>query len=389
MLRLRSNRLIVLVVILGIAGALQTSASVVLMACGLFVILFLTAGHTDFVFSLFFRRFLLGSIILLLCTAAFNYVMNPYGIYPTRFFRPIVLALRTEKMNLYADQSTVPQMLVLGSSRSFTVDPQQLEQLWGYAAFNASVNAGSIYDALAFTRFAVETRSAPKILILNLEFDNFFPTNPRAVEPDAYLWRYLDDESVLRPFVTGWDHFTRLFTLQQIDFSLRQVRAELAGGWSGIYEVRKDGMVSAPQSDVPLAETISNGLAEYRRINWANAYQIKTIDPDALQQLTRLLELTQSHNIQVLGYVPPFHPEYLQLLDETSTFRPLQRYMLDMYQQLGQNYPLHVMDFLDSDLFKNENPDNIFWDGVHAKEAGSRLIMQALHDAFPLTGIQP
>ena len=60
----------------------------------------------------------LAAALLLGLVGALNYVVNPLGIYSPRFFEPIALHSRSEKMRLYRSAQPPPEIVVLGSSTS-------------------------------------------------------------------------------------------------------------------------------------------------------------------------------------------------------------------------------------------------------------------------------
>jgi len=160
--------------------------------------------------------------------ATINYVVNQFGLYPPHFFEPIVLTIRDFKMNLYKTYSPPPELVVLGSSRNFTVDPQQLEQLWHYSAFNASVTSGNMQDYLAFIRYILQVGKFPKLLILSVAPEVFHWTEEARYtnEPDSHLWNYVDYQDPLYPIRDPFYRMTRLFAKEQFDASVRVLAAQ-------------------------------------------------------------------------------------------------------------------------------------------------------------------
>src|SRR5262245_33156091 len=84
----------------------------------------------------------LAAVPLLALVAGLNYLVNPLMIYSTRLFQPIVLHSRSEKMLLYRAAEPPPEIVVLGSSTSFTMAPAFIRERTGRPAFNASLHGG-------------------------------------------------------------------------------------------------------------------------------------------------------------------------------------------------------------------------------------------------------
>lgn len=329
----------------------------------------------------FVRRLFIALTPLLLVVAAVNYLLNPLGLYDTRFFEPIILSSRTEKMRLYAELAQPPQALILGSSRSFSVNPAQIEALWGLPTFNATVGAGTIFDGLAFTRYASHMRgTTPRLFIINLDSFSFYRDVGPEVEPNANLWRYLDVDNPLLQLLTVWDRFNRLFTLEQTQASWRLLEVERVGRPDPFYYFDADGWGHINQA-LTLEEALVQSLQNNNQSNWAATFSVNNITPAGIDALRQILEIARANQGQVIGYVPPMHPRFIQYLETEPGFRAMQARTTELFRQLQSDYPFQFMDFTDSPVFQ-QNLEANFLDGFHPTEAATRLMMQSLYDSF-------
>ena len=156
---------------------------------------------------------------LLLClVGTLNFLVNPLGIYSTRLFEPLVLHSRAEKMRLYRSAQPSPEIVVLGSSSSFTMSPSYIRERTGRPAFNASLHGGVPEDYLAFLRYMASVDKLPKLLIVPVSVELVRPNLPSGFEPHNPLKPYLERES--RDLLEG---ARRLVTLEQTSASLRQI----------------------------------------------------------------------------------------------------------------------------------------------------------------------
>src|SRR5689334_1199473 len=177
-LYLKPKRLYYLIlIVIGIAGLASAyfdrNSNPLFVA--LFAIIFLAANSTmpsQNIRKHFLVQFGLTSLVMIFGIGIFNYVVNPFSIYPTDFFDPILLTSRNLKMGIYATSPT-PDIVILGNSRSFTVDTIQIMKLWHKSALNLSVASGTTQDDLALLRFMMERGKMPNLLIINLSPERF------------------------------------------------------------------------------------------------------------------------------------------------------------------------------------------------------------------------
>src|SRR4029079_8657950 len=141
--------------------------------------------------------------------------VNPFGIYPGHRFEPIVLHSRTEKMALYREFEPPPDVVVFGSSRSFTVSPAEIRRLTGRVAFNASVHGGIPRDYLAFLRYMIAIKKVPHLALVCLSVELLRSDLLRGFEPYAPLTPYDPHERV-----EAFSGVARLLGLQQTVASL-------------------------------------------------------------------------------------------------------------------------------------------------------------------------
>ena len=372
-------------------GAVTTPAPLFLLALCVFVGQYIGAAPTKMRSPSFLHRFVLAVGLLLAGVASFNYFINPLGLYPPRFFNPILLTSQTDKMRLLLAYPVKPEALILGNSRSFSVDPAQVEQLWGYPAFNASVSDGTVRDSLALMRFTLDRRGDLKLLIVNVDDLTFLdyskaqnlPVNSGSLN-DPLLYHYLDDNSGSAALSSLWDQFIRLFTLQQVDASLRLLQAESEGRNHPLFVFDADGKAQYYRN-LTLEEAVNQGLAHYRQVGYASWFQPGYIDNDSFRLFQLLLQQCQSQHIAVLGYMPPAHPRYQHYLETEGTdYVAYHRLILDRLRDYERDYSFHFVDFTDQTTsLYGEDLEPYFSDAIHPNEDGSRRIMQALHDAFP------
>ncbi len=352
----------------------------------LFAIIFLSASLIQTkqpTSRLFIRRLVASALLVALMIGTFNYVVNPFALYPPHVFEPLVLTTRDYKMELYTTYSPPPQAVVMGSSRSFGVDPDQVEKLWGYRTFNFSVAGSTLQDSLALLRYIAEVGKLPDLLIINLTPEAFWSNEylRYTLEPNARLWNLMDVRDVLMPLKDGVYRLTSLLSKQQLDASLRvlQIRGSKQAGLSNFITV-PNGMIRSPELQLKpadlLPDKVSAGITYFFRKTFTQ-YQPDLYMTDVLQQI---LELAKQHHMLVIGYMPPYHPAMRDALETQTEFTPILNYITAQLDHFEKEYPFHYINFIDSHPLSDDA--TLFFDYIHPTEQASILMMQQLYDQF-------
>ena len=96
----------------------------------------------------FLRGLAARTAFLVAAVAGLNLLADPMGVHGSRLFEPIAWRTRGEKLHLYEQARPVPEVVVLGSSRSFNVEPGYIREKTSRPAFNASLAGGGVRDYL-------------------------------------------------------------------------------------------------------------------------------------------------------------------------------------------------------------------------------------------------
>jgi hypothetical protein len=324
------------------------------------------------------RRFRLGvwGVVLLGLgsVAAVNYVVNPYGLYPTRNFEPLVQQTRNLKVNLYAQQPEPPQIVVLGSSRTFTVDPAQLEALWGCPAFNAGLTGGRITDSLAFVRYIATTGSSPQIIIMEINVEVLM-FDGQLVEQGNQLDTYLSPLRWQR-ITNAWNIGRQLVSVDQLQAVRTLLQAELQGRPLSGIQFRDDGMGQFKETFRAAAERQRPQAIQRRMENFDEG----VAGINLINEVHQFWALTATQDTQIIGYLTPYRPDFAALLEASAGYQAVDAYVHELYAELQQTYPhIRIMDFRADSAFQDPA---LFVDIIHPTETASAIMMEGLHEAF-------
>jgi len=176
-----------------------------------------------------FTRYLAGLAIALVCstalTAAFNLLIDPYGVWGMPALEHVTAARPAEKDNemlfkavdLGRRQFTD---LLLGSSRvDLGLDPDAPALRGDHRAYNLGLVGGALRPTLQYLQHALYLEPSIRLVVLGLEFVTF---NDHVRAPPTY-----DEERLQRRSLTAADIRATLFSRDAVFDSLDTIRTNL------------------------------------------------------------------------------------------------------------------------------------------------------------------
>ncbi|MEP6988515.1 MAG: hypothetical protein ABI970_23130, partial [Chloroflexota bacterium] len=320
----------------------------------LFAVTYLIARlikETPYTYKGFLGRFGFAVLILMVGVGAFNYVVNPFSLYPTNFFDPIGLTTRNLKMGIYAT-SPRPNIVILGNSRSFTVDTVQVTKLWHTSALNLSVAAGTTQDDLALLHFMMEQGKMPSMLIISLSPDRLATFDFRLLEPNSLLLPYRDDNSQISSLQFNIDRWTFLFSKEQTEASERIVQSQMSGVRPPPIWTFDNTGVTRNQTSEPLSDDFAPEVLE--KSSWIRMFT-EALNPNieaaGMIRFKQILDIAKAQNMLVIGYAPPIHPLFKAFLDTHTDFERIRSRINEQINALTKSYTFYFTDFMDDERF--------------------------------------
>ena len=346
-----------------------------LMGLALFAFLFVRALRTVESPPVRSGRWLLARVglaaaFLLFLVATLNYLVNPFGIYSTRLVEPLVLHSRTEKMRLYRVAQPPPEIVVLGSSSSFTMSPVYIRERTGRPAFNASLHGGVPEDYLAFLRYMASLDKLPKLLIVPMSVELVRPNLATGFEPHNPLKPYL--ERGTRDVLEG-AHW--LLTLEQTRASLRLLAADRKGRPPSHYRFDADGWGHFADSSTPLEKIVDAYMATKE---WGpGLFAFRDLDPAQISYFRQFLALARHLDVKVIVYVPPLYPRAVAFYERETNLPALRAQLIEhlrAWQAGGLIAAVH--DFTRVESFGGAAAE--FHDLAHPTAAASRRMLDLM-----------
>jgi len=317
----------------------------------------------------------LAASLLLSLVGGLNYLVNPLGIYSPRFFEPIALHSRSEKMRLYRTAQPPPEIVVLGSSSSFTMSPAYIRERTGRSAFNASLHGGVPEDYLAFLRYMASLDKLPKLLVVPMSVALVRPNLPTGFEPHNPLKPYLERES--RDLLEG---ARRLLTLEQTRASLRLLAAEQKGRPPSHYRFDADGWAHFAESGAPLEKIVDAYMATKE---WGpGLFGFRDLDDTQISYFRGFLTLARRLGVKVIVYVPPLYPRAMAFYERETNLPALTTKLLEHLRDWqAEGLIAAVHDFSHVESFGGNASE--FHDLAHPTAEASRRMLDLMLRPMP------
>jgi hypothetical protein len=325
------------------------------------------------------RAWITGVAAALFGIAGLIVYVDPRGLYGTGIYEPRELSIRGDKITAYDQLTETPDVIVLGSSRAFTILPEFFEQDFGYSAFNMSVEGAGMEDYVIQTTYILEhdSENPPKVLLIEITpplpdmASNVISRSPFKLIP------YMDNELKKLAIQTKLEGLLDPQQLNQAIYSLRyfMTHPEPPESWT----FGPDGGGSHP----PQEHIEAAVWADTKSINPPRCPRAQ-LDPTGSRRLEQVIEMAEKHHISLVFVITPRHPDYFnQLMAGTPQFRRCQKAMHTYMDDLTRRYPF--VFFLDYTRLKDI--DGVadatgYYDSQHITAVNSHLIVRAAADTI-------
>lgn len=333
----------------------------------------------------FVRWLLAGIAATMLLVVVVNWYVDPTGV--TGRTTPWQVAdnsvVRSAKLDLYEaalERGEVPEVVLLGSSRTMKFRPQLVEELTGRRAFNAAVSGGVPQDAWLFTQW-IDERQEGRFphLVWGLDADAFREKQLRdGLSTDPRMARFVPwtERAAIR--VASLGALTELQTLEASVDSLR------AGGGSDLFEGRRFGADGFQRFSRTYEhrEVLRNRAIRRQTTNYANFVFGRDawdgVEPGPLEEFRQVVRLANERGDVPTVFLTPYHPiAEEQLAEHDLAGRRAE--VLGRLEQLRSEGDLRF-ELVDlSDIARFDGDPDQFYDGVHMTPANTDRVLRLLH----------
>lgn len=318
--------------------------------------------------------------------AAFNYTIDPYGIYRAWGPNDVYPAADTyERIHKTERIKRVkPDVLILGTSRAnIGVNPRQAF-FPGLTPYNGAVSAATIYEQRKMLEMAHKSHPLKKV-IMALDFMVF---NTARLENRHFEEKRVADDalspvnSFIHTYGTIVSFSTILVSLKHLRYKktvFRRSHPEANGHKKhneGAWRAKKFGVHSIFMLS-PNAEIAGNSFS-YK-------YSDKPED-DSFQHFRAMLDFCLKSGIEAYIYIGPLHKTHLQMYKDNNMWETMQDWK-KMIAEIAAPYPYPLWDFSTYNSLTTEPLPPVedketqmkwFWDTDHYKEETGDIILQKI-----------
>jgi hypothetical protein len=324
--------------------------------------------------------FVVSALGLVLAVGGLNALVDPYGFTGARLLPTAIESDRSAKITLIEQLRRAPGILILGSSRSRTAAPRDLQRLTGESGFNAGVTGGDSVDELVFARML--NQRFPDVTHRYLVFVNVglggAGVNPQLAS-DPRARPFLSPRQRSRAGVSLLTEVSDYLSIQATRDSLRVLRACVLRSCTQRW-FNPDGSLlaaragAAPDAKLPLHVAVARKVAEIRR------RPLSTAEPGLANRVAfiRLIRWMNAHGATPVVVMNPLAPALLRELDRRGF--PQHRWAVRYLHGLESRVRFDFIDLTDVRTFHGLR--NGFADPTHVSVANMRLMLRYIvaHD---------
>lgn len=319
------------------------------------------------VYKFFVKYFLLFVSILLFLIITFNLSIDPYNKYGINLFNIKYKLTRDDRGFKIGQINAMNKIdnLIIGSSRSQTLDPYILSMFLGGISYNFGVGGGKIEDALGVLLYLKKENKLPKNILLALDFNAF--NSSHELHSDFLNSKELN---FLNNQVNQLEiaHFLSFDTTRS---SFKTLKAHFKNE-KPIYYFNEYGLAIGPDEkiDEKRIEELSNNYFQTQYTN--GEYKI---DSKRIEWYKQIIEIITKNNINLKVILTPVYEYQFSLIENNKKLNESYIQLLKMikdnnsFENLMENkqYRENISYFIDNVHFKKPLGDKILID-IYSKE---------------------
>ena len=300
--------------------------------------------------------------------------VNPHAHFSGERYPFITVAARMTKTKLYRERAAVPDIVIMGSSRAFTISPRYISELSNYTAFNMAVESGGIGDDMIQLNYMLKTGRVPRMLLIEINQNSFGYVFPNIESQPLALFPYMNAnmaawnaENLIKD-AFGWQSFSdSLYVLLFARFRSSYWTIDPSDdGFQDRSVVTHDEYVKL------LTEAVTSS-------NKNNIY-CRQIGLEGRKTLEEIAALARRNNIGVVLYVSPMNADFHTRVyrQDPDGFDNCRERIDSFLSSLSQKYSnVFYRDLSTYDPISNLREGG-FYDSFHLRPAAANLVIEAL-----------
>jgi hypothetical protein len=305
-------------------------------------------------------------------------LVNPNGYFPwNQRTSYITLAAHSIKPNLYRKLSHTPELLIFGSSISFTTPASYFKKNWGVNAFNQSVEGGGPIDFVKIVNFVTQEspdKKTPETIVIEMLSPGLRPGNPG--ETSLTMIPYLSIDQAASVFGTRLDDLVlsssfadSIFTLLFVDTHRWELWISFVADGSGVLTDQ------TPRALTDYQTSIKNDLSLGKSL-----ISCQNLSPVGKEYIEKLISLSHAQQFSIVFYRPPINADLYTVSKTAPSVYERCRNLLNTYMNnLAKKNPNIFYRDLSNDTKISSMGRTVYLDTHHLNEYGNTLVMQTLN----------
>jgi hypothetical protein len=299
---------------------------------------------------------------------------NPEGRFPWKVRDAYIsVASRSIKQNIYEKLNSTPDLILLGSSISFTIPAGYFKERWGINAFNMAATGGGPIDFVNILNYVIynpRIGKAPSTILAEIASPSLRISTPALAPVTMFPYMSMDqsipafgamtDDLILKTEVSD-----SIFTLQFVDNQRWEIKPKFSSDGSTIRSKLSSGSYKS---------NILRTLGPMRTFLTCNK-----LDPTGQKYMDELIRLSHQYQFSVVFYRPPVNSDFYTLTKTTPAKYTLCQRLFNAYMKtlLEKNSNIFYKD-LTNDMEIADQRGELYIDTHHLYRQGNILVLQAL-----------
>ena len=326
------------------------------------------------------KTIIMSVLIVFSIIVASNFFINPRGIYPPSIFPALVTNYRNKKANDFTNLKKSPDLVIIGSSRALSINPDYVEEQTGISTYNFAVTGTYLDEYLVIMRYVFDQSKLdpPKVILIDRPG---FWVNPDSTADRAPLkfFPYIDEESRSKIFINRTVDLTNLHQFTEAIYSIQFLlfNREYQETWT----IYNNGF-GLPHIDESLGEAIEGSISDRLERKLCDNF----FPDESMPILEEMVSLAKENASSIIFYTSPAQPDYVKGLNERvyqnateGEKSPCGQILSDFYRELVEkNSQVHAVFFFHPNDFGGYSDERGFYDGSHMTEINNNLLINAL-----------
>ena len=326
------------------------------------------------IYKRFIKRFLLLSSLVIGFLLALNLSVDPYNKYGINVFHIKYKLSRDDRAFKIGQLKQLKQIdnLILGSSRSQTLDPTIISEFLSGITYNFGVGGGTIEDSLGILLYLEKENKLPKNILLCLDF-SAFNTNNKTHS------KFFNSKELnfIKSNVNNFDiaHFLSIDTTRSSIKTLRMhIKSKNPEHYFNKYgfmvssnNLRKTDLLQDDDVQIARIKTLSNS---YFQTQYSNGNLV--LDIKRFEYYKQLIDIAKRYNINLKVILTPIHNYQLLLIEKNSKLNNTLKQFLFQLQEIHPFY-----NFMRENKYSGGT--HYFVDSVHYKKTLGDIMLTNIY----------